>query len=90
VQTYRQKDRGDTIFLETVGSEGTIRIAIPQQADALKEQIFRRTGLAPSQLQCPREKLVLVIIGEEIGKLVYSGSKTDPELVAILKGGFAG
>jgi len=39
VQTYRQKDRGDTIFLETVGGEGTVRIALPPQvADAIARQ----------------------------------------------------
>lgn len=39
VQTYRQKDRGDTIFLETVGSEGSIRLAIPPQvAEAIARQ----------------------------------------------------
>jgi hypothetical protein len=30
VQTYRQRDKGDTIFLETVG-DVTIRLAIPPQ-----------------------------------------------------------
>ena len=39
VQTYRQKDKGDTIFLETVGNEGAIRISIPPQvADAIARQ----------------------------------------------------
>ena len=39
VQTYRQKDRGDTIFLETVGGSGTIRLVIPPQvADAIARQ----------------------------------------------------
>jgi len=39
VQTYRQRDRGDTIFLETVGSEGSIRLAIPPQvAEAIARQ----------------------------------------------------
>jgi len=39
VQTYRQRAQGDTIFLETVGSEGSIRLAIPPQvADAIARQ----------------------------------------------------
>jgi hypothetical protein len=43
VQTYRQKDRGDTIFIETVGAGETIRLAIPPQvAEAIARQ---RDGL---------------------------------------------
>jgi hypothetical protein len=43
VQTYRQKERGDTIFIETVGHGETIRLAIPPQvADAIARQ---RDGL---------------------------------------------
>lgn len=48
VQTYRQRDKGDgtgpgvtrdTIFIETVGAEGSIRIAIPPQvAEAIARQ----------------------------------------------------
>jgi len=39
VQTYRQTDKGDTIFLETIGAEGAIRIAIPPQvAEAIARQ----------------------------------------------------
>lgn len=39
VQTYRQKDKGDTIFLETIGGEGSIRIPIPPQvADTIARQ----------------------------------------------------
>lgn len=29
VQTYRQAERGDTVFLEVVGNQGAMRIAIP-------------------------------------------------------------
>jgi hypothetical protein len=50
VQTYRQKDRGDTIFLETVGSEGAIRIAIPPQvAEAIARQRDALTGKVRSK-----------------------------------------
>lgn len=39
VQTYRHRELGDTIFLETVGGEGSIRIAIPPQvADTIARQ----------------------------------------------------
>lgn len=50
VQTYRQKDRGDTIFIETVGSEGTVRIPIPPQvADAIARQREALTGKSRSR-----------------------------------------
>ena len=29
VQTYRQKDEGDTIFIEYIGGEGSLRLALP-------------------------------------------------------------
>lgn len=39
IHTVRQKDKGDTIFLETVSREGAIRIALPPQvADAIARQ----------------------------------------------------
>ena len=51
VQTYRQKDRGDTIFLETVGGEGSIRLVIPPQvADAIARQREALTGKVRSKV----------------------------------------
>lgn len=39
VQTYRQRERGDTIFLQSVSAEGSYRIAIPPRvADAIARQ----------------------------------------------------
>jgi len=39
VQTYRQKDTGDTIFLECVDVDGSFRLAIPPKvADAIARQ----------------------------------------------------
>ena len=35
VQTYRQKDQGDTIFLEHVSDTGTVRLVIPPQVSAV-------------------------------------------------------
>jgi hypothetical protein len=29
VQTYRQKDQGDTVFVEYIGAEGSLRLALP-------------------------------------------------------------
>jgi len=50
VQTYRQRDKGDTIFLETLGNEGSIRLAIPPQvADAIARQREALTGKSRSK-----------------------------------------
>ncbi len=39
VQTYRQLERGDTIFLECVSKDGSVRIALPPAvADAIARQ----------------------------------------------------
>ena len=39
VQTYRQREQGDTIFIEAVSAEGTMRIALPPKvADAIARQ----------------------------------------------------
>src|SRR4029077_10848051 len=46
VQTYRQKDEGDTIFIEYIGFEGSLRLALPpvvsdviaRQRDALTDK----------------------------------------------------
>lgn len=45
VQTYRQKDIGDTIFLKHIAGDRTIRIAIPPDvADAIARQRDSLTG----------------------------------------------
>lgn len=39
VQTYRQRDAGDTVFLEVVTKEGTVRLVIPPAvANAIARQ----------------------------------------------------
>lgn len=39
VQTYRERERGDTVFIEYAASEGLIRIALPPQvANAIVRQ----------------------------------------------------
>jgi len=47
VQTYRQKDQGDTIFLEHVSETGTVRLVIPPQVSAViarqREQLTAKT-----------------------------------------------
>ena len=50
IQTLRHREKGDTIFLETVGREGSIRIALPPQvADAIARQREALTGKSRSK-----------------------------------------
>jgi hypothetical protein len=50
VQTYRQRDTGDTIFLECVRQSETLRIAIPPAvADAIARQRDVLTGKTRSK-----------------------------------------
>jgi len=47
VQTYRQREQGDTIFLEHVSETGTVRLVIPPQVSAViarqREQLTAKT-----------------------------------------------
>jgi len=47
VQTYRQKEQGDTIFLEHVSETGTVRLVITPQVSAViarqREQLTAKT-----------------------------------------------
>ena len=47
VQTYRQKEQGDTIFLKHVSETGTVRLVIPPQVSAViarqREQLTAKT-----------------------------------------------
>ena len=57
VQTYRQREKGDTIFLEVVGAAGTVRIVIPpkvantiaRQRDALTSKVRSKLAQAAAQ-----------------------------------------
>lgn len=57
VQTYRQSEVGDTIFLETVGRDGSLRLAIPpavanviaRQRDALSAKARSKAAKAAAQ-----------------------------------------
>jgi hypothetical protein len=50
IQTYRQKEIGDTIFLEAVSKNGTVRLALPPQvADAIARQRDALTGKSRSR-----------------------------------------
>jgi hypothetical protein len=47
VQTYRQKEQGDTIFLEHVSDTGTVRLVIPPHVSSViarqREQLTAKT-----------------------------------------------
>jgi hypothetical protein len=45
VQTYRQREQGDTIFLEHVSETGTVRLVIPPQVAAViaRDQLTAKT-----------------------------------------------
>jgi hypothetical protein len=65
VQTYRQREQGDTIFLECVTNEGTVRIALPpqvanaiaRQRNALTKITRSKTGKAIAQARKERGEL---------------------------------
>ena len=62
VQTYRQKDQGDTIFLQAVTREGTVRLALPagvadaiaRQRDALTDKSRSRAAKASMEARMQR------------------------------------
>jgi hypothetical protein len=50
IQTYRQRDRGDTIFLECISKDGFIRLAIPPAvSEAIARQRDALTGKVRSK-----------------------------------------
>ncbi len=50
VQTYRQKELGDTVFLERTNKDGTVRIAIPPSVAAIiHRQYDQLTGRSRSK-----------------------------------------
>ena len=65
VQTYRQRDKGDTIFLECVSKQGTVRLAIPasvadaiaRQRDALTAKVRSKAAKANAQARKDRGEL---------------------------------
>jgi hypothetical protein len=62
VTTYRQTDRGDTVFLESISAEGGMRFVIPpavtaaiaRQREALTTKVRRRVGRASAQARKDR------------------------------------
>lgn len=65
IQTYRQRDVGDTIFLQYVDSEGRIRLAIPpaaaeaiaRQRDALTTKNRKKAAREQAQARKARGEL---------------------------------
>lgn len=57
VTTYRMRERGDTVFLETIGGDGSLRLVIPpavvdaivRQRDALTTKVRRKIGKANAE-----------------------------------------
>jgi hypothetical protein len=65
VSTYRMRDRGDTIFLETISGEGSLRLVIPpavadaiaRQRDTLTAKVRRKVGKASAEARKQRGEL---------------------------------
>ena len=63
--TYRMKDRGDTVFLESISSEGSLRLVIPppvvdaivRQRDSLTTKVRRKIGKASAEARKLRGEL---------------------------------
>ena len=50
VQTYRQREEGDTIFIEYIGVEGSLRLALPSVvSDVIARQRDALTGKSRSK-----------------------------------------
>jgi len=70
VQTYRQRDKGDTIFLECAGKDGHIRLAISPQ---VSEAIARQRDSLTAKVRC------------KIGKASAQARKDRGELPGFMK-----
>jgi hypothetical protein len=65
IQTVRQREQGDTIFLQYVDDTGSVRIAIPpaaadaiaRQRDALTAKVRKRVGMESAQARKARGEL---------------------------------
>ena len=62
IATYRMKDKGDTVFLETISSEGSLRLVIPpavvdaivRQRESLTTKVRRKVGKASAEARKAR------------------------------------
>lgn len=65
IQTFRQRERGDTIFLQVIDDAGSVRLVIPPEAadaiarqrDALTSKIRRRIGKEQAEARKARGEL---------------------------------
>jgi hypothetical protein len=65
LSTYRMREQGDTIFLETISGEGSLRLVIPpavadaiaRQRDTLTTKVRRRVGKASAEARKQRGEL---------------------------------
>lgn len=65
VSTYRMRDKGDTIFLECISGEGSLRLVIPpavadaiaRQRDTLTLKVRRKIGRASAEARKQRGEL---------------------------------
>jgi hypothetical protein len=71
IQTFRQKERGDTIFVQYLDSAGSVRIAIPpaaadaitRQRDALTTKVRKRVGKEQAQARKARGEVPAFLRG---------------------------
>lgn len=65
VTTYRMKERGDTVFMESISSEGSLRLVIPppvvdaivRQRDSLTVKVRSKNGKANAEARKQRGEL---------------------------------
>src|SRR5262245_13034968 len=74
ITTYRMRERGDTVFLETISGEGSLRLVIPpavvdvicRQRDALTTKVRRKVGKATAEARKARgEKPAFMVKGKK-------------------------
>jgi len=76
VSTYRQREQGDTIFLEGVSAEGSIRLVIPpkvadaiaRQREQLTSKVRRKVGKATAEARKLRGELPGFMTGRKKAK----------------------
>lgn len=65
ISTYRMRDKGDTVFLESVSADGSMRLVIPpkvvdaivRQRDVLTGKVRKKVGKASAEARKARGEL---------------------------------
>jgi hypothetical protein len=74
-------DRCKVVLTSTMDGEGIVAHVDPKRPDAVEKGqiggVLRRMG--------QRGTMVVVVLGTDLRRILYSGSKTNPALVEILK-----